>query len=251
MPGDAISYYPTGETALDRCRAYVVAELRRSKRAGRRGGARPGGPAITISYETGAGVHQLAPRLAELLQKAEPAGAARWTIFDRQLVDEVLAEHHLPRELGSLMPEDRRSYIRDVLDDQMGVRPPSWVLAPKIAETVLHLVNAGHVILVGRGANIITQRMPNVFHLRLIGSLPERIARVQKIRQLGPQEAARFIRAEDRAHARYAQAHFHSRPSDDHLYHLIVNTDQLPIPEAARLVADAARGFFRRGTSQK
>ena len=103
----------------------------------------------------------------------------------------MLSEHHLPKELGLLMPEDRRSYIQDILDDLMGLRPPSWVLEPKIAETVLHLADAGHVILVGRGASIITERMPNIFHVRLIGSLPKRIERVQTLQKLTPQEAAK------------------------------------------------------------
>jgi hypothetical protein len=214
-------------------------------------GRPPAGPAVTISYEAGAGGHEVAHLLAGILQKTEPAEAVKWTVFDRQLVDEMLAEHHLPKELGMLMPEDRRSYIQDVLDDLMGLRPPSWVLQPKIAETVLHLVDAGHVILVGRGASIITERMPNVFHVRLIGSLPKRIERVQRLNGIAPNEAAKLIRNEDGAHARYARIHFHIRPGDDHLYHLILNTDHIPIPEAARLIADAARGFFRRGMDRK
>jgi cytidylate kinase len=246
VPPESFDYYPTGETALDRCRAYVVTELRRRPRAWKRSGPPSAGPAVTISYEAGAGAHQLAPRLGAVLQKAEPGAAQRWTIFDRQLIDEVLAEHHLPKELGRLMPEDRRSYIQDLLDDQMGTRPPSWVLVPKITETVLHLANAGRVILVGRGANIITQRMPNVFHVRLIGSLPRRIERAREMGGLSQEAAARFVHDEDRAHSRYARAHFHALPSDDHLYHLIVNTDDIPVPDAARLIADAALRLFRR-----
>ena len=88
------------------------------------------------------------------------------------------------------MPEERRSYIQEVLEDQMGVRPPSSVLAPMIAETVLHLVSAGHIIVVGRGANIITRRMPNVFHVRLIGSLPQRIERLRQMQQVNAAAAA-------------------------------------------------------------
>ena len=75
------------------------------------------------------------------------------------------------------MPEDRRSYIKDVMEELVGLRPPSWVMASQVAETILHLVEAGHVILVGRGASFITARMPNVFHVRLIASLPKRVER--------------------------------------------------------------------------
>jgi len=43
-----------------------------------------------------------------------------------------------------------------------GLRPPSWVLVPQVAETILHLADAGHVILIGRGAAVVTRAMPNV-----------------------------------------------------------------------------------------
>jgi Cytidylate kinase-like family len=238
--------YPTHETALERCRAYVAYQLRGRKRPLQRRAHPPAGPAVTVSYEAGAGGHQVAQQLAAVLQKSESPRAARWTVFDRQLVDEVLTEHHLPKELGLFMPEDRRSYIQDILDDLMGLRPPSWVLEPKIAETVLHLADAGHVILVGRGASIITERMPNIFHVRLIGSLPRRIERVQKLQHLTPREAAKAVRKEDQGHIRYARARFHARPGDEHLYHLIINTDHMPLAEAARVIADAARGYFQR-----
>lgn len=251
MNTDDFEYYPSKETTLERCRAYIVYQLRGRKRPLKTRGHPPAGPAVTISYETGAGGHEVAHQLAGILQKTEPAKAAQWTVFDRQLVDEMLIEHHLPKELGLLMPEDRRSYIQDILDDLMGLRPPSWVVQPKIAETVLHLVDAGHVILVGRGASIITERMPNVFHVRLIGSLPKRIERVQKLQKLTPQEAAKFVRNEDRGHVRYARVHFHTRPGDDHLYHLILNTDHIPGPEAARIIAGAARGLFQRSREGK
>jgi Cytidylate kinase-like family len=243
----AASYYAGKEAALDRCRAYVLAQLVYRKRPARS----RGGPAVTVSYEAGTGAHELAPRLAQRLQQSEPRKAIPWTVFDRQLIDQVLAEHHLPKELGSIMPEERRSYIQEVLEDQMGIRPPSWVLAPKIAETVLHLVSAGHVIVVGRGANIITQRMPNVFHVRLIGSLPQRIERMRQMHGVSATEAAKLVQDEDQAHRGYAQAHFHIRPGDDHLYHLILNTDDIPVSEAARMIADAAHGFFRRRTSRR
>lgn len=186
-----------------------------------------------------------------MLQQSEPAKAVRWTVFDRELIDQVLAEHHLPKELGSVMPEERRSYIQEVLEDQMGVRPPSWVLAPKIAETVLHLVSAGHVILVGRGANIIARRMPNVFHVRLIGSLPQRVERMRQLRGVSGDAAAKLVEDEDQAHSGYARAHFHVQPGDDHLYHLILNTDDIPPSESARMIADAAARFFQRGMRRR
>ena len=169
--------------------------MRREKSSGSFDGLPPPGPAITISYQAGSGAHEIAGRLAAILQAAEPKGRSPWTVFDRRLVEKVLEEHHLPKRLAKLMPEDRRSVIRDIMEELLGVRPPSWVVVPLGAESILHLADAGHVILVGRGANVITARMPNVFHVRLIASLAGRIHRVQKLKQLSPKEAAKFVAA--------------------------------------------------------
>lgn len=206
--------------------------------------ARQPGPAITISYQTGSGAHEIAARLAEVLQDAEPKGLVPWTVFDRQLVEKVLEEHELPKTLAKFMPEDRRSFIQDVMEELVGLRPPSWVMVPKIAETVLHLADAGHVILVGRGANFITARMPNVFHVRLIASLPKRIERVQKLNGLTSEKATQFVKDEDRSRSRYMKEHFGKSVDDDLSHHLILNTDRIPLADAVQLIGDGARQCF-------
>jgi cytidylate kinase len=115
---------------------------------------------------------------------------------------------------------------------------------PKIAETVLHLADAGHVILVGRGANFITARMPNVFHVRLIASLPKRIERVRTSHGLTSEEATAFVRNEDRSRSRYVKEHFHKYVDDDLSYHLILNTDHISSADAAQLISEGARRCF-------
>ncbi len=239
------------ETALEKCRGYVSEQIQAQKKSLAVQHPRPSGPAVTISHQTGSGAHEIAERLAEALQKSEPARECAWTVFDRQLVEKVLEEHHLPKALAKHMPEDRRSYIEDVMEELVGLRPPSWVLVPQVVETILHLAEAGHVVLVGRGANVVTERMPNVFHVRLIASLPRRIERVQKLHHLPPGEAAKFIEKEDRGRGRYVRAYFHTRLDDESLYHLVLNTDRVPYGDAVDLIAEGARRCFRRYAGNK
>ena len=232
------------ETELDDlglCRAYLVTQMEDQRQSSTRARWPEPGPAVTIASQTGAGAHEIARQLAGILEKTEYGGKAAWTVFDRQLVEKVLGEHHLPKNLAKYMPEDRRSFIQDVMDELLGLRPPSWVMVPRIAETILHLAEAGHVIMVGRGANFITARMPNVFHVRLVASLPKRTERVQKSNGLTREEAAKFIARTDRGRGRYAKTHFHGHVEDNLLYHLVINTDRILCPAAAQLIADGAR----------
>jgi len=230
---------------LELCRAYILSRLEEAPRVP--AVLHQPGPAITLSYQTGTDVEEIAGQLRETLQKAENEGEHPWTVFDRQLIEAVLEEHNLPKQMGKLIPEERRSYLKDVTDELLGLRPPSWIIGPEIVETVLHLADAGNVILVGRGANLITARMPNVFHVRLIGSLEIRTKRIQNLKSLTAEEAARFVAQQDRARGRYVKAHFHVRLEDPLHYHLVINTNLIPSADAALLIADGARRCFETG----
>jgi hypothetical protein len=233
------------ETDLDRCRSYIAYQLKQPKQPSASGVWPLPGPAVTISPQTGAGAEEIARHLAAVLDGREPSRHAPWTVFDRQLVEIALEEHHLPTSLAKLMPEDRRSYFEDVRDEIIGLRPPSWELIPKIVQSVQHLADTGHTILLGRGAGVLTGSMPNVFHVRVIASLPKRIERVQKSQKISPKEAAKFIEKIDQGRLRYVKAYFHKRVDDDLQYHLVLNSDLISLDDAAELIADGARRCFQ------
>jgi len=232
------------QTTIDKSGSFIASQFAASgEMHGRRGLS---GPAITISHQTGAGAHEVAEAVADLLQQSDSPGAQRWVVLDRQVVEQALEEHHWPRQLAKKMPEDKRSYVDDILDDLFGLRPPSWVLVPQVVETMLRLAEAGHVVLIGRGATVVTARLPNVFHVRLVASMSARIGRVQALRNLTLEEATRFVEKEDRARQRYVRANFHARLDDESLYDLVVNTDRLSFHEAAYLIAKGASRYFQR-----
>src|SRR3974390_1305570 len=109
---------------------------------------------ITISRQAGSGGHTVAEKLRQVLQAKEPQDACPWAVFDRNLVEKVLAEHKLPASLAKFMTEDRISEMADTIDELFGLHPPSWILVRQTAETILHLAELGNVILIGRGANV-------------------------------------------------------------------------------------------------
>ena len=226
--------------ALEQCNAYLHAHLRPG-REHRPQAPRTPLPAITLAHQTGSGAHELAIRLAGALQAEGPDQDLPWTLFDRNLVEKVLEEHQLPQALAAFLPEDRRTYLQDAMTELLGVVPPSWEMVPRVAETVLHLAHAGHVVLVGRGANYITSRLPNVFHVRLIASLEQRIARIQALHHLDGAAAAAFIQKEDEARGRYVKTHFHVGATDDLQFHLVLNMDRIGCADAVELIKDAMR----------
>jgi cytidylate kinase len=229
------------QLGLERCRAFINCQVQPAL-GGRNGEKRL---AVTISRQTGSGGHVVAERLAEYLRVAFPRGDCPWTVFDRNLVEEVLEQHHLPHRLARFMAEDRISEIADTMDELFGLHPPSWTLVRQTADTILHLAELGNVILLGRGANVITARLNYVFHARLVGSLEKRVDRLQEVSKLSAKAARAFIESEDRGRRRYLKKYFGKDIDDPLLYHLTVNTDLVSYEQAARMIGNAVLG---RGT---
>jgi hypothetical protein len=198
--------------------------------------------AVTISRQTGSGAYIVAEKLAAYLQARTPKDACPWTVFDRNLVEKVLEDHHLPDRLARFMPEDRITEVTDTLDELFGLHPPSWTLVRQTTDTILRLVELGNVIIIGRGATLITSKLDYVFHVRLVGSLERRVARVQEWLRLSKKAALDLILREDRGRKRYLKKYFRTDLDDPLLYHLTINTDLIPCEQAAHMIGDAVVG---------
>jgi hypothetical protein len=195
--------------------------------------------AVTISRQSGSGGHAVGEKLATYLQAHAEKEERPWTVFDRDLVQKVIEDHHLPERLARFMTEDRISEISDTMDELFGLHPPSSLLVRKISETILRLVELGNVILVGRGGGLITRKLDYVLHVRLVGSLLKRIEHMQALNGWTAKQAREFIEREDRGRRRYLKKYFSMDIDDPLLYHLVINTDIVPYEDAARLIGEA------------
>jgi cytidylate kinase len=224
---------------LEKWLPFISSQMRSANPA-----VRPGEEAalltITISRQTGSGAHAVAEHLADYLRAHSPQSSCPWTVFDRNLVEKVLDDHNLPRRLARFMPEDRVPEFADVLDELLGAHPPSWTLVRQTAETILELAKQGNVILIGRGANVITSKLDYAFHVRLVGSLDRRVEHIQQLQGLGKRAARELILREDRGRKRYLKKHFDTDLENPLLYHLVINTDLVSYQKAAILIGAAA-----------
>jgi cytidylate kinase len=193
--------------------------------------------AITISRQAGTGGHLVAEQVAEYLQTHAPEGSASWMVFDRNLLERVLADHQLPARLAKYMPEDRISSVQDTLDELFGLHPPTWTLVEKTCDTIMRLAKLGNVILLGRGGNIITSKLPHMFHVQLVGQKDARIEFVQSDRKVDRKTAIELVDHEDEGRRRYVKRYFHRDIEDPALYHLTLNTSEIGHATAARIIA--------------
>lgn len=201
-------------------------------------------PAITISREEGAGGLTVASNLAEYLQKRVPSHDV-WTVFSQHLVAKVLEEHHHHKGIADFMKEDRKGALTDAVEELLGLHPSTWTLVEQTNATILRLAQMGNVILVGRGANVVTSELETVFHVYLVGSLEKRIERAQKTFDLDRKSAVNYIKKKDEGRRRYLKDNFDKDIDDPLLYHVIINTDLVQHDEAARLIGDEVIRRFK------
>src|ERR1039457_2832292 len=71
--------------------------------------------AVTISRQAGCGALAVAEKLARYLQEHSSKHVVPWKVFDRNLMETVLEDHDLPTRLAQFLPEDRVSFVEDIL----------------------------------------------------------------------------------------------------------------------------------------
>lgn len=234
---------------VDKCLSFIRAQLAPPK------GEQPLRPecldklSITLSRQTGTGGLAIAYRLADYLQKHGPCPDKPWTVFDKNLVDEVLKRHNLPAEMAPYLSEERTSQLQDMVEEVLGLHPSAVEMVRRVTETILHLAELGNVILVGRGANLITARLRHVFHVRLVGTLECRIARLCRFEKIDQTTARRLIQESDSARALYVKRHFGADIENPLLYDLVLNTDRMSDEDAVQVIAQAALSRCRRPAS--
>lgn len=225
---------------LNHCLSFVNCQLRSGSSQALDSSRVTHPRAVTISREAGCGARIVADKLAELLQACSPKDAPPWTVFDRNLMERVLEDHHLPARIARFIPEDRMTELQDITQELLGLRPNSSTVIEQTTETILHLTELGSVILIGRAANVITAKLPDVFHVRLVAPLAQRIEHAREFYAMTPEQARVFCEHEDLGRRRYLKKYFKADIADPLLYHLTINTGLISYDEAARLIVKAA-----------
>ena len=144
-----------------------------------------------------------------------------------------------------LRKEDHKGSLIDAFEEFIGLHPSTWTLVEKTNATILRLAQIGNVILVGRGANIVTSELQTAFHVHIVGSLEKRIERAQKVFNLDEKAAFDYIKKKDEARKRYIKDNFGKNLNDPLLYHVVINTDLINYEEAAQLIGNTVIKRFK------
>lgn len=198
--------------------------------------------AVTISREYGSGGGEIASRLASKLG---------WRLVDHEVV--TLLAQRLGVEVADAEAHDEHAegWVVQFFTTMQTVGPmvalPSNLSFPPNDASYTHALRdivqgatqAGHSIIVGRGAQIILRDRRDTLHVRIIAPLALRIAYVAQRENLSVVAAQHRIQQKDLDRRRYLSTTYQHTPDEAHLYDLIVNTGALNLDSCVDLIHHA------------
>lgn len=220
--------------SLDLCRTFIECQNMRPQDM-----VAPKLPVVTISRATGARGITISDLLCTYIQSNETDPSPPWIVFDRNLIEQVLADHDLPASMAKFMPEDTMPMISSAVEELFGLHPSPYDQVRQTAETILRLGQMGRTIIVGRGGQVLLANLPQALHIRLTGSRDKRAQHLAEYYRIKPAAALETLEREDAAQKRYLRTHYHCDIDDPLLYNMVINTDKLSSEDVATLIGDA------------
>ncbi|HJV49099.1 MAG TPA: cytidylate kinase-like family protein [Geothrix sp.] len=205
-------------------------------------------PTLTLARQYGCEGYPLAERLKVLL---EDSTGQLWNIYDKALVDKVVADEMVSRHLLSHLGDE--SHAQDVLMDPFGYHTHNEAYNILVRH-LRQIAEAGCAIIVGRGGAVVCQDFPNCFHFRLIGSFGFRTASIAHRLDMPLEAAEAFVRRQSKLREKFLSHCLHTDITSPQWYDAVFNNER----QGVEPIADAClslvmrrwpdKGYFKRGS---
>ena len=197
--------------------------------------------AITISREYGSAGGEIASRLARHL---------KWQLIDHEIVERVALE--MGTSLGAAEAHDERTegILARIFNNLQSLQPAYMAGASpqaflKNEETYLKAVSQivlaaavqGHVVIVGRGSQVLLAQKRDVLHVRIIAPFEKRVDYVMTREGIDRAAAEARIKMKDYDRMKHLETAFRRKPEDAHLYDIILSTSFLDLDSAVEIIS--------------
>jgi cytidylate kinase len=198
--------------------------------------------AVTLSRQYGSGGGEIATRLARVLG---------WKLVDHEAVVQVAQELGISVEDAEAWDEHGESLGMRLLNGLSLLQPATANAMQTIAvpndpiyhevmrSVITEALTTGHVVIVGRGSQVLLNERRDILHVRVVAPPEQRITYVMQREGLSHEEAQARVNYKDNGRARYLQAQYHQDPSNPLLYDLVINTAILSLDSAVQLIRTA------------
>ncbi|WP_224983678.1 cytidylate kinase-like family protein [Geomonas agri] len=191
-------------------------------------------PTVTITREFGCEGYPVAERLQGILEKRS---GKTWVVMDRALLDAVAKDHNLSEGILRNLGTKNR-----FLDDMLSSFSSRWKSDKDyyrlLCRQIVALATEGNVILVGRGASILTQNTGNCYHFRIIAPMSFKVKAVATRCGISADQAQDMVTEKQRQRDAFLKDFLGRDIVDPTLYHLVFNNARLSAQRIADIMAD-------------
>jgi hypothetical protein len=197
---------------------------------------------LTIAREYGSGGSEIGREVAELLG---------WECLDKQIIERAAAMGDMDSAWAARADEHASAWWERVMKSFRQGGPDSYVgegtkigvdrdtVQEFTASIIQEAAKVGNCVIIGRSAQCVLRRHPNVLRILVYAPLKEKLARM-KLRHPHERDMPALLRRIDSERLHYARYYYDCDSADPRLYHLTMNST-LGIDTCAKMVAQIIR----------
>jgi len=194
---------------------------------------------LTIAREYGSGGSDIGRKVAELLG---------WECLDKQIIERVAAMGKMDSSWAERADERAiewwervmRSFRQGSVVSYVGEGPDLGVDRDTVqaftASIIEEAAKVGKCVIIGRSAQCILRRHPQVLRMLVYAPLKEKLVRM-KLRHPHERDLPALLRRKDSERLHYARYYYDCDSTDPRLYHLTLNST-LGIDYCVKMVAE-------------
>jgi len=189
-------------------------------------------PCICISRQAGADGEQIAQLVAETLQ---------WPLLDKSLLDQVAAEHGLPRPVLEQLDETDPHWLFNAFGPLLNrklVTHQKYLCC--LGRVIRKVVSERSAVIVGRGAQYLLPRDCRLA-VRIVAPTGYRVRRLVEENNISPRKAMRILRRLDAERWSFVWQFFSADINDPAGYDLVINSAAFGSEKAAECIVDQYR----------
>lgn len=197
-------------------------------------------PFIVISREYGCNGTEIAHAVAKIFNE-EYSAKPNWAVYDNQIIKQLSDEMGFSKDLAETLAFNMRNQLTEFFRLIFSSLPDTVKVYQELSEIIRTLALKGHVIIMGRGGNLITQDMRMGFQVKIIAPMGWRIYNLMKKYHMKREVAQKAIHDKDANTKDVFSQVFKYDIMNPNNYHLTINASKYAKDEIARLIVDGMK----------
>ncbi len=197
-------------------------------------------PFIVISREYGCNGTDISNAVAKILNE-EHNSSPNWAVYDHQIIKQLSDEMGFSKELAETLAFNMRNQLTEFFRMIFSTLPTTVKVYQELTEIIRTLAIKGHVIIMGKGANLITQDMRMGFQVKINAPVEWRIYNLSRKYHMKKEAAAKAVNEKDSNNRDVFNQVFKYDIMNPNNYHITINAAKYSSTQIARIIVESMK----------